>query len=213
MIIGIDLDNTIANLDPLFGIVGTKIELGNFEGIGKQGVKSALTKADGSDMLWQKLQGRVYGAEYHQAQVYAGAREVIRNWCEDANIEVFIVSHKTQYGHQDDDKVDLHHVAMSWLMEKGITGEQAVCPSHVYFELTQEQKLARISALSCDIFIDDLVAIVEHALFPHTAEGLLFSPHERRREITRPERVMHSWSEIAAYIELKLSAYQHDEEL
>jgi len=200
MIIGIDLDNTIANLDPLFAVVATKIKLGEFEGIGKQGVKSALTKADGSDMLWQKLQGRVYGAEYHQAHVYAGARDVIRNWCEDVNIDVFIVSHKTQYGHQDDDKVDLHRVAMSWLMEKGIAGEQTVCPSHVFFELTQEQKLQRISSLNCDVFIDDLITILDDQKFPINTAGLLFAPHGNKHG-NRQGPLAESWPEISTFID------------
>ena len=212
MIIGIDLDNTIANLDPVFGKVATKMGLGNFEGCGKHAVKFALTKEDGSDLLWQKLQGQVYGAEYHQASVYPHAAETILKWCNSANIEVSIVSHKTRYGHQDEGGVVLHDAAMSWLMAGGIVGNSAILPENVYFEVTQEKKLERILSLNCDVFIDDLVAILDHAQFPFKTEGLLFSPHDNI-ERNKKDRIMQSWFEINAFIDMKLSAIKKSKEL
>ena len=77
-------------------------------------------------------------------------------------------SHKTQFGERGP-AVDLRAAAHHWLATHSISLD-------VYFEPTRAEKLARICALGCSIFIDDLVEVLADPAFPPGVERILFDP-------------------------------------
>jgi hypothetical protein len=66
----------------------------------------------------------------------------------------------------------------------------------VFFELTKEAKAARVAALGCEIFIDDLPEIFALPDFPSSARTVLFDPADLFRNTTLERRT--SWAEITA---------------
>ena len=46
--------------------------------------------------------------------------------------------------------------------------------SNVYFEGTRDDKVRRIRALGCDVFVDDLAEVLGHGGMPATCRKILF---------------------------------------
>src|SRR6266568_929581 len=150
MRIGIDFDNTLIDYDGVFvaaarerGLIGPEIA-GS-----KRAVRDAIRLLPDGELTWQRLQGYVYGAGIGGAVPFAGAAEFLRR-CAAEGVELFIVSHKTRYGHFDPARVDLREAARRWLMAQGILApEGGIAADHVFFEDDRACKLARIAALGC----------------------------------------------------------------
>jgi hypothetical protein len=65
----------------------------------------------------------------------------------------------------------------------------------VHFELTKEAKLARIGALGCTHFVDDLPEFLDEPDFPAGVHKLLFDPNDAYGSTGRHRR-FRSWAEI-----------------
>ena len=87
-----------------------------------------------------------------------------------------VVSHKTEYGHFDPDRVNLRKAALDWMAGQGLLGgDHGIALADVYFESTRAEKLARIAALSLTHFIDDLEEVLSDPDFPPNVERILFA--------------------------------------
>ena len=64
-------------------------------------------------------------------------------------VPVVIVSHKTEFGHHDPDRVNLRDAARDWMAAHGFFHPNGfgIAPDAVYFEATRQDKLARIRQL------------------------------------------------------------------
>ena len=117
MRIGIDFDNTIANYDSVFWRIAVKYRLikkdwhGNKELLRKKIIK------DKNEEAWKKLQGLVYGKYMHLAELSPGFTNFLLK-SRLLGTKIFIVSHKTIYGHYDINKVPLRQVASKWIIKK-----------------------------------------------------------------------------------------------
>ena len=58
-----------------------------------------------------------------------------------------IVSHKTENGHYDPERVNLRRAALDWMTAQGLIRELGLSTENVYFESTRAEKLRRIAAL------------------------------------------------------------------
>ena len=116
MNIGIDFDNTIASYDTLFHEVALKENLINrsWNGHGKAELRNYLRTQPGGEKTWMKLQGLVYGKYMHCAEMMPGVANFILS-CKLRNHKVFIVSHKTEYGHYDLERISLRKEALKWM--------------------------------------------------------------------------------------------------
>ena len=194
--IGIDFDNTLANYSGVFYQVG--VELGWLpENIGKSksSVKQYFFDQNQHDK-WTELQGVVYGNEIHRAQLYQGAKEVIGQWLNKGHT-VYIISHKTQYP-VIGERVSLHDAATKWLKTNEIIGvEQQLLESQVFFNQTQEDKIAKVIELGCNLFIDDLPAIFQHTDFPSNVKKVFFDPDNHFQEVNFADFHFNSWQQIA----------------
>ena len=176
MRIGIDLDNTLICYDQAFVRVGKEEGLlpASFEG-SKVAVKRTLLAERPDGLLWETLQGLVYGRRIDAAQLFEGVTKFLEISRERAD-SVTIISHKTERAHHDPYMTDLRVAALQWM--EGNRFFQAdglgLQRHHVYFEGTRAEKVRRICALECDIFVDDLAEVLAHADMPQGCRKILF---------------------------------------
>ena len=177
--IGVDFDNTIACYDTAFSMVARELGLIDVPTtLSKAEVKENILARSGGDLIWQKLQGQVYGKYIHLAQLFPGFMEFLCRTKLNGH-SVFIISHKSEYGHFDNTEVNLRDAALGWMTGNGIigTGAFALLNSNVFFESTRAAKISRIHGLGCTHFIDDLQVILQDPLLPDNLEKILFDPH------------------------------------
>jgi len=194
--IGIDFDNTIICYDKVFaaaahrrgllpeGWTGSKTEVRNY-----------LQSKPGGELAWQGLQGWVYGRGIGGAEIYPGVRDFLE-CCQQARSDVYVVSHKTQFGHQDPDRVDLREAAWDWLRATGLIGTESspLSINAVYFEDTQAAKVDRLASLDIDVFIDDLIDVFEQPHFPRHVRSILFDVSGKAR--AGPCKAVANWEDI-----------------
>lgn len=177
MRIGIDFDNTLAGYDGVFSKIAQELGLaGSDEALTKQQVRARSRQRD--ELLWQRIQGEVYGPRMHLAEQFDGVDSFLARCANAADIEICIVSHKTQFGHFDETNTDLRIAARTWMKNHGFFDRYAIPEQNLYFESTQTEKVLRIAALRCDIYIDDLPELFEHPSFPERTRKILFSNGE-----------------------------------
>lgn len=114
--------------------------------------------------------------------------------------EVFIVSHKSPYGHFDDSKVLLRDEAMKWLISNKFVGSESLMipVENVFFETTRQEKIDRISYINCTHFIDDLQEVFDEESFPISVSKYLFDPASRG--IAKSNQFRGSWKSISKAI-------------
>jgi hypothetical protein len=194
--IGIDFDNTIICYDRVFAAAARQRGLIPDEWTGlKTDVREYLRSKPGGELAWQGLQGWVYGKGIGSAEIFPGVMDFL-SACRLNGVGVCIVSHKTQFGHQDADRTDLRVAARDWLRATGLIGAEnsALTGNDVYFEDTQVAKVERLASLDLDVFIDDLVDVFEQPHFPQGIKSILFAGPLNARH--GPYKSIGSWAEI-----------------
>ena len=174
--IGIDFDNTIISYDDVFCAAAKRGGLiaADFSG-SKQAVRDAVRLLPDGELSWQRLQGEVYGKGIGEAKLIAGVEAFLRR-ARSEDCTVAIVSHKTEYGHFDPDRINLRAAALEWMQKQGLLdGSHAIALQNVYFESTRSEKLKRIAALSLTHFVDDLEEVLTDPDFPPHVERILFA--------------------------------------
>ena len=88
---------------------------------------------------------------------------------------VLIISHKTRRPYAGPD-YDLHAAAQGWLQKHGFfeRSELGLAPQNVFFDLTKQEKIARIGQQRCTAFVDDLLEVFEDPAFPHSVKKLWY---------------------------------------
>ena len=121
MRIGLDFDNTLIRFDEVFGLESQNSGLMPVGWKGsKQKLRDELRSRPEGEKLWQTLQGRVYGPLISKAEMYPGVASFLMR-SRNRGDELFIVSHKTKYGHFDNTRTPLRRAALDW-MESSIQG-------------------------------------------------------------------------------------------
>ena len=202
MLIGIDFDNTIACYDLVFdeiarkhGFISQKAKVK-----GKIEIRDFLLGKPEGKKIWMKLQGLVYGKYMHRAQIMP----MIANFliqCKKRSCRVVIISHKTEFGHYDTDKIPLRREAKKWMMDQNFFNPShfALSEKDVHFASTATEKVSLIDELNCDVFIDDLPKIFELDHFPKHVEKILLNrsfskikPNEKYKY-----KICQSWNQIS----------------
>lgn len=197
MRIGLDFDNTIIRYDDVFREAA--IERGlvspNFSGT-KQQVRNTIRLLSDGEHQWQALQGYVYGKGIQGATLFAGLDDFFRR----ARVHgdtILIVSHKTEHGHFDPNRVSLRGAAMQWMEGQGFFAEQgfSLVPDNIHFASSRSEKLSRIGDLACDVFIDDLEEVLADPEFPNFVRRILLSEHADRSD-DLPYEICRDWASI-----------------
>lgn len=174
MRIGIDFDNTIACYDGVFHAAAVGRGLIPFTtGTDKTSVRNYL-RAAGREDDWTLLQGHIYGARMDLVSCYLGFGEFVIRAANEGH-SVFVISHKTKFPYLGEE-YDLHAAARSFLRTSLTACAARLSDEQVFFELTLEEKLARIATQQCDVFIDDLPEFLDETAFPKSTRAVLFDP-------------------------------------
>jgi hypothetical protein len=175
--IGIDFDNTIVCYDEVFvrTAKGEGLIPHDFRG-GKAGVRDFIRRLTGGEEKWQRLQGKVYGSQMDDASLFEGVARFLSRCRQRADTSVFIVSHKTEFGHFDASGISLREVACAWMAKHAFfdKGGFNLADDALYFESTRDDKIERIARLGCTHFIDDLEEVLGHPRFPVGVRRILF---------------------------------------
>ena len=180
--IGIDFDNTIICYDKVFSAAAQQRGLiRDGWAATKSEIRDYLRSNPGGEVAWQGLQGWVYGKGIGDAEIFFGVRDFLAA-CRLAKASVYIVSHKTKFGHQDPDRTDLREAARGWMRSAGLldAAGSAFTGDNVHFEGTLAAKVDRLARLELDIFIDDLVDVFEQPHFPRQTRPILFGSADAR---------------------------------
>jgi len=203
MRIGIDLDNTIINYDEAFKLATKEINLSLPDTVRtKSEIRDFIRYELKDELLWQRLQGLTYGRCLHKGgKLFPCVKRFL--WrCKRLGHTVIIVSHKTEYGHFDSEKISLRQAARNFLHSKGLLNDNNALVSNIFFESTRQEKVNRIQTLNFDVFIDDLVEIIENFSQSSFIRKILFVPNQSisieqevalsRKEIT----IANDWQSI-----------------
>jgi hypothetical protein len=189
MLIGIDFDNTISNYDGVFSFAARHMGLLDAAAdLSKLDIRARLRALPDGEVLWQRLQGRVYGHYMGAAKPFPGFVDFVAR-ARGRGAELAVISHRTRHGHFDPDHIDLHAAARDWLRANGFFDRLGFAEADIQFHLERDHKVAAIAALGCTHFIDDLDEVLHHPDFPATTAGYLFGPAGYR-----------SWADLAAAI-------------
>jgi hypothetical protein len=196
MRIGIDFDNTIIAYDAVFGVIARRRGLidDGFCGRSKQAIRDHIRLLPDGEIAWQQLQGQVYGKGIAEAMMFPGFDGFLRR-CRALELPVVIVSHKTEYGHYDPDRINLRRAALDWMTAQGLFRDFALSTGSIYFESTRAEKLRRIADLSCTHFIDDLEEVLTDPGFPRGVVPILFA-NGASAPAAAPYVVCRSWRDI-----------------
>ena len=203
-IIGIDFDNTIVNYNRAF--LRTALQLnfilkdwvyemygvdtfenrdwfkGSFTGA-KNEIRDHLRSLENGEDNWQYLQGQVYGNFIDYAELFPGVANFLVH-CRNRGIQVYVISHKTEFGHYDPSKTSLRKAALGWMDRTGLFQDAyGISTSDVFFHNTRKQKIQSIATLKCDYFIDDLTEVFLEPDFPLDAKRILFTPNNVKSDI------------------------------
>ncbi len=193
MVIGVDFDNTIVCYDGLFrklaldkGLVPHDI------GQAKNAVRDHLRQI-GREDRFTELQGYTYGPGMCEARLFPGVVEFF-NRCHQIGQELFIVSHRTRHPYLGE-RYDLHQAARDFLVVHGFNDPARIglADDHIFFEESKQGKVARINAVGCTHFIDDLPEFLDEPNFAVGIEKILFDPNGLHSECTKFRRIA-SWS-------------------
>jgi hypothetical protein len=199
--LGIDFDNTLVTYDEVFRATAASWgQIGMGMSARKQAIRDHLRRLPDGELTWQRLQGHVYGKGIAEAKMFAGVDSFLRR-CREQECPVLIVSHKTEFGHHDPDRVNLRQAALDWMSAQGFFRDSGygIPVENVYFEGTRAEKLARIGALGCSHFIDDLEEVLTDPQFPPAVSRILFSDG-RDAPVCASYIVCPSWSQIEEHI-------------
>ncbi len=117
--------------------------------------------------------------------------------CRERQGHVYIVIHKTQFGHHDPAKINLRQAAKNWLVEHDFFNSQwGITEQHVFFKATRIEKIEKIIQLKCTHFIDDLIEVLDDRHFPDNIQKILFAP-KLVKPLSADYLVCHSWPMIA----------------
>ncbi len=175
MIIGFDFDNTIASYEQVFFKAAVQRDLISAEGPqSKLEIREAL-RAAGREDEWTELQGYVYGPGMSLARPFDGVCDAFKALSA-RGAKLHIISHRTRHPFLGPD-YDLHAFAREWIANQDLCNGTGLRPGDIFFEETKEAKSARIGALGCEAFVDDLPEILSADHFPRDTQRFLFDPN------------------------------------
>lgn len=196
MRIGIDFDNTISNYDSCFKFLALHLNLiKNHETLNsKEEIKNQIIKKRNGDKAWMKIQGLAYGKYINKAKIMQNFLKFLLI-SRSRKDEVFIVSHKTEFGHFDKEKISLRSSALKWMKNNKILDNKlGVKKNNIYFAKDRDEKIKIINSLECDYFIDDLAIVLNHTNFSKKTKKIYFSSQKNKNFIS-----ISNWDEIVNF--------------
>lgn len=203
--LGIDFDNTIVCYDALFHALALERGLIPRDLPATKAQVRDFLRAAGREEEWTRLQGIAYGPRIGDAAPFAGVIDFLRE-CRARAVPVRIISHKTRAPFLGEPH-DLHEAARHWLRRYGVIDAPAapLRAADVCLELTKQAKLARIAAVGCTHFVDDLPEFLTDPAFPAGVVRYLWDPSGDADLPTGVIR-LRAWSALASELAREVAA-------
>lgn len=199
--IGIDFDNTIVDYGNIFAERASSLGYldSGVERI-KNEVKKILKESDKGETKWGILQAEVYSEGIRGAIVMEGFGAFVEE-CRKLNFSLTIVSHKSKSNPFDPQRRNLRQPALNWMQTNRFFNENGFGfdLSQIYFAETLEEKIAKIEALNCSHFVDDLLKVLLHPLFPKSTRKIHFKK-EAINDNSLPVDYAGNWRNIQDYL-------------
>jgi len=193
VLIGLDFDNTIVRYDAVFARLAKERGLPDeVSGGGKTAIRDHL-RAAGREDEWTIMQGEGYGTRMSAAEEFEGVAEFVRSAAGRGD-RLVIVSHRTRAPYLGP-SADLHASAREWLSKRDFCN----LVGDFFLEETAAEKAARIRALGCEVFVDDLWEFLERPDFPAGVRKIWFDGSGSAEARAGLERAA-GWSEVKALV-------------
>lgn len=194
MHIGLDFDNTIVCYDKAIALLAEELfTLPEDVARTKLGLREHL-RGTGRESEWTAFQGQLYGPGMRYAQPFEDAVTTMQKLSA-AGHTLTIVSHRSRRPYAGP-QYDLHEAAMLWIEGHLQTSDLFKDDTQkAYFMETKEEKIAMITNLGCEVFLDDLPEVIGHPRFPRSTLGLLFKPDAIENEGSAGSAIS-SWSNL-----------------
>ena len=208
MRIGIDFDNTIVCYkEAIARLAVERLEIPENVDLTKSAVRDYLRKS-GREDEWTEFQGTLYGPGMKYGRPFNGLIEALES-LKALGFSLSIISHRSRYPYAGV-KHDLHRFAKEWIDEylQGVglfTGLDS-CDT-VHFLETKNEKMSKVSELSCMVFIDDLPELLLDARFPAKTRKVLFDPDDSAELDTSSILRVHTWSQVVDFVKDELCAH------
>jgi len=206
--IGIDFDHTIVDYGNIFAERASN--LGYLEaGVErtKDEVKKLIKKSDEGDKKWGILQAEVYSEGIRRAKVMEGFQVFVEE-CQKHHIPVIIISHKGKSNPHDIQKRNLQQPALDWMKNNHFFDKNGFGfdLNQIVFSETLEGKIAKIEALNCSHFVDDLITVLHHPSFPENTQMIHFT-RESANDYSRSVDCSGNWRNIHDYLLQEIETY------
>ena len=198
IVLGVDFDNTIICYDRLIRDIAVSRDLIPSTLYGKRGIRDCIRLLPDGERIWQTIQAEIYGPGINGAHLIDGVAEFFLR-CQQREIVVHVISHKTIYANLDITETNLRTSALNWMEVNGLFRESGggLDKSRVIFAATRAEKIEFIIRCRCSHFIDDLIEVFEDPEFPEGVEKLFFDRSNTQMGLAH--RSFSSWQEISAY--------------
>jgi len=201
LVLGVDLDNTIADYGPLMHEIALDRGLVDSDcPQTKAAVRDTVRRLANGELQWRRVQAAAYGTRMREATLMHGVADLLRT-CKRRGIPVYIVSHKTEYSNLGESDVNLRAAALTWLESQSFFHADGFALAHgnVSFHDSRAEKIERIRTLKITHFIDDLEELFQEPLFPPDVIRILFTPQGRSSHSPAIHSFA-SWEEIADFL-------------
>jgi hypothetical protein len=193
MIIGLDFDNTITCYDRAIArLAGEVFDLPAHVKKTKVGLRDYL-RAENREPEWTAFQGQLYGPGMDYAEAFPGAIKAIVA-LKQAGHRCVIISHRTKHPHLGP-QYDLHTSVRKWIAAHlRHEGTAIFAETDITMNETRDKKIAVISATQCDVFLDDLLEVLDDTHFPASTKKLWFT--DRPAPPNSNISVIQHWDEL-----------------
>jgi hypothetical protein len=198
-VVGIDFDNTIISYDGVLHRLALErqlIDAGARKS--KKHIRDTIRRGPDGELAWQELQAILYGPAIGDAVLIEGVADFVRA-CRRRGVRVYVVSHKTACSNLGRSTVNFRTAATTWMRQHRFFDHDGLGfdEQDVFYETTRQEKVARIAALGCTHFIDDLEETFLEQEFPSGVKKLLYNPHAEP-VTARGVQICGNWNEVAA---------------
>jgi len=202
--IGVDFDHTIVDYQNIFTERAASLGyIDSSKKMTKDDVKKIIKELEDGESKWGMLQSEVYSNGIRNAVIMKGFLEFVKA-CQKCRISLSIISHKTKSNPFDPLSRDLQKPALNWMVEHQFFEKKifAFSRKQIIFTETIEDKIEKIKNLNCSHFIDDLLKVLLHPLFPKSIRKILYLDRSLQENYLNVDFVG-DWQSITNYLILK----------
>ena len=152
----------------------------------------------GKEYKYTEMQAIAYGLEMHSAKPAQGAMRMLK-LLRDKGHRIILISHKTKYPIAGG-CINLREKATQWLKKEGFWNEEKnSIIEDIIFTNTKEDKIRKINESGCELFVDDLTAVLDN--IDESIQRILYSNSEHDNERRGTLIRIRHWNELEGIID------------